>query len=198
MLRKMTVKLVGRRPLVMHNARLSDPLDEAAKALKGITSKKSKSDEDHMEAARIEFLGGLYLNDDGRIIMPSDNLIAMVGDGAKKFKQGKMVQSSVEVNDDAVLSYPGPNDPNKLWEAGSHMLRVQKKVQRSRISRTRPIFRNWELQFDLIYDADEITDSETVTRWLTTAGRLVGLGDDRPKYGRFDVEVVSNVEVNIA
>ncbi len=40
------LKLIGCRPLVMHNGRLSDPLDEFAKAIQKVSKKRSKTDAD--------------------------------------------------------------------------------------------------------------------------------------------------------
>lgn len=197
MLRKMTIRLTGTRPLLMHNARLSDPLDPATKALAALTGQRKKSDEDHLEIARTEFLGSLYTNEDGRVIIPADNLHAMLGDGAKKFKQGPLVKSCVTVEDDVILEYKGPNDPNKLWENPAFRLRCQMRVQQNRVSRTRPCFRGWALTFELTYDADTIPDSDTIKRWIDMAGRMSGLGDSRPKYGRFTADVLSDVELNI-
>ena len=46
---------------LMHNGQLSDPLNEWTKAKKKITDKKKKTDADHEEVSRLEWMGGLYL-----------------------------------------------------------------------------------------------------------------------------------------
>ena len=54
------------------------------------------------------------------------------------------------------------------------------------IMRTRPIFPEWTLDFTLAY-ADDVISKDEVERALSDAGRLVGLCDWRPKFGRFQV-----------
>ena len=66
-------------------------------------------------------------------------------------------------------------------------------VQRAGINRVRPAMRqNWsvELQFQVL--TPEYTDPTLFQEVLNTAGRLVGVGDFRPTYGRF---FISNFEV---
>ena len=41
-------------------------MNKFAKAMKAITSKRKKTDEDYIELARLEFFGGLYADDQGR------------------------------------------------------------------------------------------------------------------------------------
>ena len=54
------ITITGTAELLMHNARLANPLDSAAKAMKAISSKRVKTDEDHAEMARLEHFGSLY------------------------------------------------------------------------------------------------------------------------------------------
>lgn len=66
-------------------------------------------------------------------------------------------------------------------------------VQRAGINRVRPAMRqNWsaELQFQIL--TPEYIDPTLFQEVLNTAGRLVGVGDFRPTYGRF---FISNFEV---
>lgn len=60
-------------------------------------------------------------------------------------------------------------------------------VQRSRIVRSRPKFVDWSLEFT-INITDEQLRPDVVKEILEFAGRNVGIGDWRPKYGRFSVE----------
>jgi hypothetical protein len=53
----------------------------------------------------------------------------------------------------------------------------------------RPFFREWSLIIDINYRPDVLA-REQVERIIKAAGVHVGLGAWRPKYGRFDVEVL--------
>ena len=50
-----SVTVEGIRPLLMHNGRLCDPLDEHTKKLKALAKQRNKSDDDHIRVARAEF-----------------------------------------------------------------------------------------------------------------------------------------------
>ena len=83
---KATLILDGRTessgaPLVCHNERLADPLDEYVRAIQAIAKKRGKAEADHAEIARLEFLGGMYTNGNGPML-PAWNIIrCLVGEG---------------------------------------------------------------------------------------------------------------------
>jgi hypothetical protein len=89
---KVLLKLEGQSPLVMHNERLADPLDEFTRAIGAISKKRNKTEADHMEIGRLEFFGGLYANPmipgptavNGQIpCLPAWNIIRCLQDGAR-------------------------------------------------------------------------------------------------------------------
>jgi hypothetical protein len=60
-------------------------------------------------------------------------------------------------------------------------------VRGSRILRQRPMMREgWELSFT-INILEEQLPSEVVRKILEHAGKYVGIGDFRPRFGRFEV-----------
>jgi hypothetical protein len=57
---------VNGSPLLMHNERLADPIDPYTRWLAELTKKRTKTERDHEEIGRREFMGGGYwANDDG-------------------------------------------------------------------------------------------------------------------------------------
>jgi hypothetical protein len=59
-------------------------------------------------------------------------------------------------------------------------------IQKSAITRTRPCFlKGWYATFILQVQLPEYISFDTLTQVINDAGRLVGLGDSRPTYGRF-------------
>lgn len=190
-LQTLSFRLTGISPLLMHNDRLADPLDEFAREMKKITSKKKKTDEDHEALARLEFLGGLYYRDG--VYMPLRCIEATIRDAAKMTKRGKDVQRAITAigidEERARFIYAGPKDAEALFNQKFYDRRTV-RVQMARNMRTRPKFNTgWQVEFDLAYD-EEIFNEDTVIDVVDTAGRLVGLCDYRPRYGRFTAEVV--------
>lgn len=185
----------GTAPLITHNARLSDPLDEWAKQVAEISKKKTKTELDHQEMSKREWRGGLYTlsETDDTLVIPESNLERLMRDAATKSKRGKDVLSGLLVFEPAKIIYTGPKDLDKMWASGNFALRASCKVGQRRVMRTRPCFDKWELKFRVDYDPDILKSSAEVVGFVELAGRYVGIGDWRPKHGRF--EVVESKEV---
>lgn len=188
---KVLLKLDGRTAsggsaLVMHNERLADPLNDFTRSIAAVSKKRNKTEADHIEIARLEFLGGLYTNGNGPCV-PAWNILRCLQDGAKRHKRGMDVPRGVfPLVDHADVTYEGDaiRDPDKLWQAGEFALRKTVGIQRSRTMRTRPIFIEWQAQLSAEVDP-VIFDIDTLQVFWTDAGRYAGLGEMRPVYGRF-------------
>ncbi len=59
-------------------------------------------------------------------------------------------------------------------------------IQRNRVVKGRPKFNKWELSFTISYDEKRIK-KERIAEILDEAGAAKGIGDYRPKFGRFKV-----------
>ncbi len=168
--------------LLMHNERLADPLDPAARAVSEIAGKRKKTEAEHLELARREFLGGLYTNGNGPMI-PAGNILRCVQGGARRVKKGKDVNRGiVPLTDHADLIYEGPRDEDSLWKDG-FWLRKGVGVGTSRVMRTRPCFNEWRLELPIEVDPD-IWDLHSLQEVCELAGKYEGLGDMRPVQGR--------------
>ena len=184
-----SITITGTRPLLMHNSRLANPLDPAAKALKAANSKRKKTDDDHLEIARLEHAGSLYTEPNIGPYIPGENITSALVDGAKISRQGVSVKRGVLITTDFnPLSYDGPRDVDGLWKDENFRHSATVKVSTSRVVRTRPVFREWAVQADGFLDTS-ILEVRDLQRIAETAGQLVGLGDWRPRYGRFEAVV---------
>lgn len=185
-----TITLTGTAALLMHNSRLANPLDPAAKELKKLTGKTKKTDDDHEQIAQQEFNGGLYLDPDVGPYIPAENIARCLVDGAKLTKMGVKVTRGVFITTDVnPLSYNGPRTSQGLWDAGwRHMASVKNPGQRGRVMRCRPWFPEWKVQADGKLDP-AVLDLDDLATIATNAGSLIGLGDWRPRYGRFTATV---------
>lgn|SRR5574340_67372 len=183
------LKLKSTAPMLMHSDRFSNPLDPATKAHKELTSKRKKTDEDHEAIARSEYIGALYIDRDGPYI-PSINLESCIVEAAKMQKLGKHVKRAVMVYEDKLhLKYSGPRDAEGLANDTRFVDARSVRVSMARLMRYRPRFNEWEAECTLAIDTEQINANE-IKQIIDNAGRLVGLGDFRPKFGRFSVEIV--------
>jgi hypothetical protein len=196
-MKEMTVLIRGVTPILLHNPRMANPLDPFCKALKEVTSKRRKTDEDHAEISWREWLGGLYLDAKRRPCIPAEMLMGCWRSGAKRYKLGKDLSGSVIPNaSDFVLldeAWKTEEQLRHAYESGFADIRSVGN-QRARVMRTRPIFRDWSLMVSVTLDEDAL-NAEDAEKALRAAGQYCGIGDFRPEcggtFGRFLVEEVA-------
>lgn len=187
MLQQMDFRLEGKTPLLMHNGQLADPLNPHTKALKALSSVRTKTDETHAQIAEAEWRGSLYIDQDGAPCIMADQILALIIQSAKKRKGGPQAKAGVFVAADSFpLEYAGPRAVDALWKSGNFIDKRGVRVQQARVIRTRPIFRAWALDIQLHYNPEVVKPSD-LTDWLETGGQIVGLGDYRPQFGQYAV-----------
>lgn len=181
-------KLTGVAPLLMSNGMKADPMWFRTKALKELTSQKKKTEELQMQIRELEWYAGLY-EVDGTVGLPSDMILSAIIGGAKKNKNGPEAKAGVfETQPFFPLQYSGPKGSLSSLYADGRFVDCRGVMQNmKRIMRTRPIFRDWAVDAAVSYD-DDVIEEPTIKQALDQCGMLIGLGDFRPRYGRFTVE----------
>lgn len=193
-------RIKGVMPCIMHNGQTSDPLNSYAKDMKKLTSKKTKKDDDHLKLAKLEWYAALYVDEQNRPCWPGENIEAMLIASAKKNRMGPSAKSGLFVNGNSIIIHDGPRTADGLWkfksfEKNPYVSRVPVVVNKSRVMRTRPIFQDWSLEFTVHYMPD-IINREDLIDFVKRAGKMIGLSDWRPKYGRFIVESFEDIKDN--
>jgi hypothetical protein len=201
---KTTRTLVGNgNGLVMHsNHILADPLHPISQKIKLLTKNRAKTDEDIHESYRLEFTASIYSDQDGDLVMPSDNVNRMFQDTACKVSAitRKIAQAYVFAQTAKLLFEKPPvvatsGDPTTdlvqaLWECNTPSFRLIRpvKLQRgaSTVMRSRPLFKSWAAEVDFLIDPDQVS-FDKLNEVLTLAGQMACLGDWRPKHGTFFV-----------
>ncbi len=176
----------GITPLLMHNGQLADPLNEYAQALSRLTKKRNKTDDDHRAARRAEWIGGLYVDENGEPCLPGEVIEGALTDGAKTLKLGQAAKGGLIVDGNFALVYKGPRAADELWEHGGFKKLAGVKVQKARVIRCRPMFAEWACRFTVEWDPELIKNERQLGEIVECAGRK-GIGDWRPKFGRFEV-----------
>lgn len=186
MYKKVNVRIKGVCPILFHNCRMVNPLDEFKKEQAKYTSKRKKTDDDHAEIARLDWYAAIYTDADGRVVVPAEMLEAAIVGGAKKSKLGKAFKAAVLVPNAARLEYDGPKNIDKVWKDGRFTDSRIVTIQRNKVVRTRPIFNAWEVGFELLFEPSLI-DADNIKKAIEDAGMQCGIGDYRPRYGRFEL-----------
>lgn len=189
-MKSIAFEIKGVTPLMTHNERLANPFDDLTRQIKALTGKRKKTEDDLLEIARIEWLAGLYLDGNNSPCMPGYNVFAAICNGGKLHKLGSAIKRAALVQDDTIaLQYSGPRDPEALFKDKRFVDMRSVKVGTSKVMRCRPMFRDWALEFTVLYEEQAIQRDDLV-RVVGDTGRMVGLGDYRPRFGRFEVVTV--------
>ena len=107
---------------------------------------------------------------------------------AKKRRAGGSARAGLIVERHSPLVYDGPSDLDELWLDARFSLRVPVQVQGRRVMRTRARFPEWTIDVVVSY-LPHIIDLQQLLDDLVIAGDQIGMGDWRPRFGRFRSEV---------
>jgi len=169
------ITLEGASDLLFHRWNC-EAVDAKSKAAKNSKAKK----EDDVETY-------VWRNEKGHIAIPGEYVRQAVIHAAK-FKQDPRSprKSAMDLFKAGVVSL---TDFASLGKKDWDYLDTRRvTVQRAGINRTRPAMKKgWQAQFTLQVLTPEYIDPTLFQDVLGTAGRLVGVGDFRPTYGRFNV-----------
>ncbi len=181
--------MVGTCPLMLNNPQTVNPMNEFSKALKAVTSKRTKTDEDLDEIFHLHFLASCYQNKKGQYILPANMVFKSFEGGAKEFKLGQKFQRSLFVLKDLVLKFPENGcTPEELWQNHSEKYVDIRPVgiQKSKVPTARMIIPEWSCEGELEFDETQINKSE-VWNALNAAGLRHGVGTYRQCYGRYKI-----------
>ena len=197
-LKRYSVHLKSLSPLVMNCDTLADPLNPMTKKMKELTGLKNKQDEHHMAIAKIQWNASLYHDDEIGVYLSSKMIIGCLRASARKEKKGLQMKAVIIdcIPGTPLLPYEGMS-PDKLWmvknkkDAQTHVFTEAVTVQRAKTMRTRPIFHNWEVKFEILLNTEILSEDE-LRRIIERAGFEYGVGELRPQLatgicGRFEL-----------
>jgi hypothetical protein len=176
--------LVGTADLLFHRWSI-EGVAAKSNAAKGSKAKKT----DDLESF-------VYRNEVGQLCVPGEYVRQAIISAAKFRQDPRSPRKSamdlfkagiVSLTPLAPVNANGAPVNGKLqaWDY-AHQCRVT--VQRNGITRTRPAMRaGWTISVDVLVNLPEYIPIDVLHDVLVNAGRLIGLGDFRPTYGRFAV-----------
>lgn len=169
------VQLTGSSALLFHRWN-AEGVDEKARAAKGSKAKKSDNIEEYV-----------WRNEQGLLCIPGEYVRQSMIHAAK-FKQDPRSprKSAMDLVKAGVVSLTDLASVGvKEWD---FVDRRRVMIQRNGINRERPGLRaGWVARFELLVNLPEYLSPDFVQDLLVSAGRLIGIGDFRPTYGRFQV-----------
>jgi hypothetical protein len=184
------LELTGTSPMLMHNISLADPDNPLVREIQTYTSKRKKTEDDRRAIERLEWFGGLYV-EDGAIVVPTGNIRKSFINAGKITKQGTQVTRALQFTDlNVPLVYDGPDDPQELFNRPEFHDRSAVGISGKRTMRVRPKFPRWALVAHAIL-LESVMDLDDLRRVAELAGKAEGIGDNRLNgFGRYAVKVV--------
>jgi hypothetical protein len=182
-----SVTVNGTAPLMQHRFPMPDLVDQS----KG--GHKSTGAKDYTD----EWRDYLYVDSDGQIFQPAVHFEGALFKAAAAFKiTGKrgatykeLFKANVFITPDQI-PHVGFTKPDALDYDADKPLYLDARpvvIQRNRVVRIRPVFApGWKLDFEAEVLDDEI-QSSLLQDVLAHAGKAVGIGEYRPRFGRFNV-----------
>lgn len=169
------IEVEGTAALLFHRWN-NEAVEAKASAAKGSKAKKTDDTESYV-----------YRDEQGMIAIPGEYFrMALVG--AAKYQQDPRSPRKSAMD----LFKAGIIVLDELCSLGSkewdYLDRRRVKVQMSAITRERPGFRaGWKATVKLQVMVPEYISPALLNSTLQTAGRLIGVGDFRPSFGRFNI-----------
>lgn len=169
------VTIEGVAPILFHAWNM-ESVESKSKAKKGSAEKKSDDVESY-----------IYRNDKKEICIPGEYLRGAIV-GAAKFRQDPRSprKSAADLFKAAIISLtPLASLGAKDWD---YLDKRRVVIQRNAITRSRPAMREgWKVTFVLMCNLPEYIDPAMLNEVIQQAGKLIGLADFRPSFGRFIV-----------
>lgn len=154
----------------------TEAVDAKSKAAKNSAAKKTDDVESYV-----------YRDDDGLLALPGEYLRQSIIHSAK-FRQDPRSprKSAMDLYKAGVVSLTQLASLGvKDWD---YLDTRRVMIQRNGINRVRPAMKaGWRATFDLMINTPEYIDRNSLREVIEQAGRLIGVGDFRPTYGRFGI-----------
>lgn len=180
------IQVEGTAPILFHRWSCED-VKAKSDAKKNSKAKKSDNVESYV-----------YRNEKGEICLPGEYLRLTICNAAK-FKQDPrsprksafdLFKAGIVASEELCPINGGVKD----WDYIDQR-RVQ--IQRNSITRMRPAFsKGWTVECTFEVLVPEYIDPQFFNEVLVMAGKLIGVADSRPSYGRFQVSSCKVVELS--
>jgi hypothetical protein len=177
MVKEFEVEVIGIAPLLMHRFVIEEHCEGSSRRKKKVYVAKEDAE------------NCCYRNKEGQIYLPSEWFYAsVVKAGSKQIYEGKqrygsIFKSCLIVNPDKIILTP------QEYEIDSRAVVIQK----ARVVRSRPRFEKWQAIFTIQVLEDELVSAQVLKEALDDAG-MSGVGDYRPRFGRFMVSKFKEVK----
>ena len=186
------VNMNGISPILMNNPQGVNPLNPLVIEKKRYTSlpAKQKTDEVYAIISDLEWLIGVYWDDNIGLYVSNEMIMGTLVDGAKMNRNGSTVLKAVQVTESIIPLDIGEVQVFDKLKTDARFRDVRSVViNRNRVIKTRPRFNTWRCEFDMVYD-ETVIDVATIALAFENAGKYCGVFDNRKNgYGRYTTSI---------
>lgn len=184
------IEIESTSPMLHHGAQALG-MEEESKKKKGGSALMGDSE---------EWKKTIYFEEGVGVFLPAVNVEAALIEASKQFKIGrgsasKYFKSGVFITDDKLPFFVNGKPITALEGIEIDKRTVKNPATKGRNVRYRALFRQWKSKFRVIVSADDYIDKNLLLESLDYAGAYVGVGDFRPRFGRFKVNKIVEVSV---
>lgn len=202
------VQIQGTTDLLLHSSAGMNPKNQVNKTIEPIKNRRGKAKTEYVLASmeKADWLnsgvwateGRCYLQGEDFVFegysnpaVPTEYLIRSIQEAAKASKMGKQVSQSVTQVDDEliILDYKGTKDASEMWEDpyGRFVDCRSVRIGTSKIMRNRVRIPSGYVGAASLLIDTSLIDVDSVKNFIVDAGRRIGIGDFRVKFGKFKV-----------
>jgi hypothetical protein len=180
-MKQIKVSIKGIAPLLQHKMTIEQEAQLVSKTKKSVGQNKGDNPEDYLHKV------------DNIICEPAEHILQAIIKRLSGYKiQGKGKKTYLEMGKGCINIIPDMI-PHKIQKWITDSRTVVIKATGGRVVRNRPKLENWELSFTIELLSDDMP-VEVIKSALDDAGREGGLGDYRPRFGRFIVTKFEEVK----
>ena len=181
------VRLRGVSPMLMHRWN-SESIEEKASGQRGSIQRKTDDVESYV-----------YRDEEGFICLPGEYVRQSILGASKRISDPTNVRKrALDIFKASIIctTHLAPilvnNRPCREWEL---LDRRRVRVQQAGITRSRPAFlAGWEAELTFVNLSPELISFNLFHDRLISAGRLDGVADFRPSYGRYSVLAIEQID----
>lgn len=171
-MKQISVEIQGIAPLLQHRFATEEHGQNTSRSKKKVYDPK-------VEAEKC-----LYKNTKGEIYQPAEHIFQSMVRAAVDFKFEKRRTYKDIITSGIVIR---PEEIPLIFNGEYEIDARGVVIQRARVVRWRPRFNTWKLQFTIDVLDDENISVPVLKEILEKAGATKGIGDYRPRFGRFMV-----------
>lgn len=184
------ITLKGTSDLLVNNPQTADRLNAWSQLIAELTGKKKRTDDEERQLQRLKWEASLYHDKELGPYLPGIAAWKAIVEAARISRSGKQVERGLSATTDKMpVEYDGPRDIEGMWNAKRFVDTRDAVPAGKRVIAVRGKFPlDWSVKLGGLFDPSLVNERD-LKSFAELAGRIVGLGTYRQRFGRFTASV---------